>query len=105
MRDCGCVGGDPTVLLPGLVALSEPLLSPVRCPSTSCPAGLLWGSHQHSLDWSRLSDPGAWLKSAVLVDPVTYTTTDLDTYLENRSAAGVAGQGLRPARRGGVARL
>ncbi|GLI63657.1 hypothetical protein VaNZ11_006694 [Volvox africanus] len=76
---------------------SKPAFMPPRCPKPQRPVGidearkLGWRFapllHQHSLDWSRLSDPGPWLESAVLVDPVTYTTTDLKTYLENRHRA------------------
>ncbi|GLC47205.1 hypothetical protein PLESTB_001456100 [Pleodorina starrii] len=76
---------------------ASPAFVPPRCPPPRRPVGidearrLGWRFapllHQHSLDWSRLSDPGAWLQSAVLIDPVTYTTTDLTTYLENRHRA------------------
>ncbi|EFJ42177.1 hypothetical protein VOLCADRAFT_97750 [Volvox carteri f. nagariensis] len=76
---------------------ASPAFMPRRCPKPRRPVGieearkLGWKFapllHQHSLDWSRLSDPGAWLASAVLVDPVTYTTTDLKTYLGNRHRA------------------
>ncbi|GIL68644.1 hypothetical protein Vafri_21891 [Volvox africanus] len=107
---------------------SKPAFMPPRCPKPQRPVGidearkLGWRFapllHQHSLDWSRLSDPGAWLESALLVDPVTYTTIDLRTYLENRhrarraktekvvaeaaAAAAAAASGLTPA--GGSAR-